>query len=66
MVYICAWHAVALPPQRLISSRMMLASVMPRPMPPYSSGIRAASQPSSVSFRTNASGYSPRASTSRQ
>ena len=28
-MYICAWHAVALPPQRLISSRMMLASVIP-------------------------------------
>jgi hypothetical protein len=42
IVYICAWHAAALPPLRLISSRMIDASVTPRPDPPYSSGISAA------------------------
>ena len=31
IMYICAWHAPALAPQRLISSRMIAASVMPRP-----------------------------------
>ena len=42
MMYICAWHAAALPPERLTSSRMIAASVMPSPEPPYCSGIRAA------------------------
>ena len=31
MMYICAWQAAALPPERLISSRITLASVMPEP-----------------------------------
>ena len=44
-MYICAWQAPELPPEALISSRMTLAAVSPRPAPPYSSGIRAASQP---------------------
>ena len=35
IVYICAWQAPALPPLRLISSRMIEASVTPRPEPPY-------------------------------
>ena len=42
IVYICAWQAPELPPLRLISSRMIDASVMPRPEPPNSSGISAA------------------------
>ena len=42
IVYICAWHASALPPLRLISSRMIDASVTPSPAPPYCSGISAA------------------------
>ena len=37
-MYICAWQAPALPPLRLTSSRMIDASVTPRPEPPYSSG----------------------------
>jgi hypothetical protein len=45
-----------LPPQRLISSMITLASVRPRPEPPYSCGISAASQPALVSASTKASG----------
>ena len=56
MMYICAWHAPELAPERLISSRMTEASVTLRPPPPYCSGISAASQPASVSALTNASG----------
>ena len=56
MVYIWAWQAAAFPPERLISSRMMLASVIPSPAPPYSSGMSAASQPAAVSSRTTSSG----------
>ena len=56
MMYICAWHAPELAPERLISSRMTEASVMLRPPPPYCSGISAASQPASVSALTKASG----------
>ena len=56
IVYICAWHAAALPPEALISSRMTLAAVRPSPAPPYSSGISAASHPFSVSAATNSSG----------
>ena len=56
IVYICAWHAAALPPDALISSRTTLASVKPSPAPPYSSGIRTASQPPAVSAATNSSG----------
>ena len=55
-MYICAWQAPELPPDALISSRITLAAVRPRPAPPYSSGISAASQPSSVSAPTNSSG----------
>jgi hypothetical protein len=42
MVYICAWAAPALPPERLISSRMIELSNTPNPAPSYSSGIKAA------------------------
>ena len=35
-------QAAELDPDRLISSRMIAASVIPRPEPPYSSGMRAA------------------------
>ena len=56
MVYICAWQAPAFPPEALISSRMTLAAVSPRPAPPYSSGISVASQPPSVSAFTKSSG----------
>ena len=45
MMYICAWQAPELAPERLISSRMTDASVSVSPPPPYSSGISAASQP---------------------
>src|ERR1700719_3567838 len=57
IVYIWAWHATALPPLRLISSRMIEASIMPSPAPPYSEGIKAASQPASLRVFTNSSGY---------
>ena len=56
MMYICAWQAPALQPEALISSRITLAAVSDSPAPPYSSGISAASQPCSVSARTNSSG----------
>ena len=56
MLYIWPWQAPELPPARLISSMMMEASVRPRPEPPYSSGISAASQPALVSASTNSSG----------
>jgi hypothetical protein len=56
MLYIWPWQAPELPPQRLISSMMTLASVRPRPLPPYSCGISAASQPAFVSALTKASG----------
>ena len=56
MLYICPWHAPELPPQRLISSMTIDASVSPRPEPPYSCGISAASQPAFVSASTNSSG----------
>jgi hypothetical protein len=55
-VYICAWQAPELQPLALISSRMTLAAVSPRPAPPYSSGMSAASHPSRVSADTNSSG----------
>ena len=42
MMYIWAWQAAALPPARLISSRMSAASMMPSPPPPYSSGMSTA------------------------
>ena len=56
MMYICAWQAPELQPWRLISWRISAASPSARPMPPYSSGISAASQPPSVSAATNSSG----------
>jgi hypothetical protein len=40
MLYIWPWHAPELPPARLISSMITLASARPRPEPPYSVGIR--------------------------
>ena len=49
IVYICAWHAAELQPEALTSSRMTFAAARPSPAPPCSSGISAASQPSSVS-----------------
>ena len=42
MMYICAWQAAEFPPERLTSSRMIDASRIPSPEPPYSSGISAA------------------------
>ena len=42
MMYIWAWQAAALPPERLISSRMTAASCTPSPEPPNSVGISAA------------------------
>ncbi|MCY1292490.1 hypothetical protein D9M68_544470 [compost metagenome] len=56
MLYIWPWQAPELPPLRLISSMMTEASVRPRPEPPYSCGISAASQPAAVSALTKASG----------
>ena len=56
MLYIWPWQAPELPPQRLISSMITDASVRPRPEPPYSCGISAASQPALVSASTKASG----------
>ena len=38
MMYICAWHAPELAPERLISSRITDASVTLSPPPPYSVG----------------------------
>src|SRR5437660_11666346 len=52
MLYIWPSHAPELPPQRLISSMMTDASASPRPEPPYSCGISAASQPALVSAST--------------
>ena len=63
MMYICAWQAPELAPERLISSRITEASVTPSPPPPYSAGISAASHPASVSARTNSSGYARGGST---
>jgi hypothetical protein len=45
-----------LPPLRLISSMITLAAVSPRPEPPYSSGIIAASQPAPSSASTKGLG----------
>ena len=56
MTYICAWQADGLPPEALISSRMIEASVRVAPPPPYSSGMRAARNPLSVRASTKASG----------
>ena len=56
MLYICPCTAPALPPERLISSMMMEASVSPSPDPPNSSGTSAASQPPSVKALAKASG----------
>ena len=56
MMYICAWQAPELPPERLTSSRMTEASVTPNPEPPYSSGISADSQPALVRALTKSSG----------
>jgi hypothetical protein len=53
MMYIWAWQAAALQPARWISSSTALAAEMPRPAPPYSSGIRIESQPAAVSALTN-------------
>ena len=69
-MYICAWQAPALPPERvdLLEDRRTPRS-RPSPAPPYSSGISAASQPSSVSASTNSLGIAvaarARASTRR-
>ncbi len=56
IVYIWAWHALALPPAALTASRMTAACSRPRPLPPYSVGISTPSRPSAVIARTNASG----------
>jgi hypothetical protein len=56
MMYIWAWHAAALAPERLISSRMIDAWAIPSPAPPYWGGISAASQPASVRASTNSCG----------
>ena len=56
MLYICPWHAPALPPARLISSMITDASASPSPEPPYCAGIIAASHPALVSAWTKSSG----------
>jgi hypothetical protein len=56
ITYICAWHAAALHPDALTSSRIAAAAPSGRPEPPYSSGISAASQPPRVSASTNSVG----------
>ena len=66
MLYIWPWHAPELPPQRLISSMTIDASVRPSPEPPYSCGMSAASQPAFVSSSTNAAGYARSASILRK
>ena len=66
MMYIWAWQAAALPPERLTSSRITLASRTVSPEPPYCSGMSAASQPASVSSCTKCSGYSSSLSSLRQ
>src|SRR5207247_87967 len=60
------WQTAELPPDRLISSKMMLASVIPSPAPPYSSGIKAARYPLPVRASTNSFGYFSCLSTSCQ
>ena len=56
IVYICAWQAAPLQPERWISSRIAVAAPSPRPEPPYSSGIRTERKPSSRQRSTNACG----------
>ena len=56
MLYICPWQQPALPPERVTSSMITVASVSERPEPPYSSGISADIQPALVSASTNVSG----------
>ena len=57
MMYICAWQAPPLAPERLISSMISARLARPRARaPPYSAGISAASQPASVSASTNSFG----------
>jgi hypothetical protein len=56
IVYICAWQAAELAPERLISSMITAASAMPSPEPPYCSGMRQARKPLSVSSFTNSTG----------
>ena len=56
MMYIWAWQAAPLQPARWTSSSTAAAAEMPRPEPPYSSGIRIASQPASVSAFTKSVG----------
>ena len=65
-MYICAWQAPALAPDRLTSSRMIDASAIPSPAPPYCSGMRAERKPASVRARTNSAGYARSASSFRQ
>ena len=56
MLYIWPWQQPALPPERVTSSMITLASVSDRPEPPNSSGISADIQPALVSASTNFSG----------
>jgi hypothetical protein len=52
MMYICAWHCVAVQPAMLISSRIAAAARIGRPAPPYSCGISAARYPPAVKSAT--------------
>ena len=66
ITYIWPWQAPELPPARLISSMITLASVRLRLEPPYSSGIRADNQPAAARALTNFSGKARASSRSCQ
>ena len=53
-------------PVSVIACTMVAASVMPRPEPPYSSGMAMPSQPASAIASQNASGNTPSVSRSSQ
>jgi hypothetical protein len=56
IMYICAWQAPPLQPLAWTSSSTAAAALNPRPLPPYSSGIKAPRNPASVSADTNSVG----------
>ena len=56
MVYIWAWQAPPLHPDRWISSSTAVAAPRPRPEPPKASGISTDRKPASVRAWTKAVG----------
>ena len=63
----CTAEAPDMPaPDSLIACIMIAASVMPRPEPPYSSGMQMPSQPSRASAWWSSCGKSPARSFSSQ